>query len=94
MRQARKPDIMADAAYAVFSRPSREFTGQFLIDDNLLAASGVTEFDHYRVDPTQPLAKDFFVPDEIKPPPGVSFDAFDALTGVSSGYASQRLRRL
>ena len=74
MRQARKPDIMADAAYAVFSRPSREFTGQFLIDDNLLAASGVTEFDHYRVDPTQPLAKDFFVPDEIKPPPGVSFE--------------------
>ncbi len=74
MRQARKPDIMADAAYAVFSRPSREFTGQFLIDDNLLADNGVTEFDQYRVDPTQKLAKDFFVPDEIEPPPGVSFE--------------------
>jgi hypothetical protein len=45
MRQARKPEIMADAAYAVFSRPSRELTGRFLIDDNFLAENGVADFD-------------------------------------------------
>ncbi|MDE2285345.1 MAG: NAD(P)-dependent oxidoreductase [Hyphomicrobiales bacterium] len=71
MRAARKPEIMAEAAYAVFSRPSREFTGQFLIDDNFLAENGVTDFDQFRVDPTQSLAQDFFVPAEIAPPKGV-----------------------
>src|SRR5476649_418930 len=37
MRQARKPDIVADAAYAIFSAPARELTGRFLIDDTFLA---------------------------------------------------------
>jgi citronellol/citronellal dehydrogenase len=71
MRQARKPDIVADAAYAIFAKPAREFTGRFLIDDTFLAESGVTDFDRYRVDPAQQLARDFFVPDEIAPPPHV-----------------------
>jgi citronellol/citronellal dehydrogenase len=71
MRQARTPEIMADAAYAVFSSPSRELTGRFLIDDSFLAEHGVTDFDRYRVDPTQPLAQDFFLPDDIPPPPHV-----------------------
>jgi citronellol/citronellal dehydrogenase len=68
MRRGRKPEIVADAAYAVFSKPSREFTGNFLIDDNFLAANGVTDFERYRVDPTQELATDFFLPDDIPPP--------------------------
>jgi citronellol/citronellal dehydrogenase len=67
-RRGRKPEIVADAAYAVFARPAREFTGNFLIDDNFLAANGVTDFEHYRVDPTVELAPDFFVPDDIAPP--------------------------
>jgi len=67
IRMARKPDIVADAAYALFSKSSREFTGQFLIDDVFLAENGVKDFDQYRVDPTQPLAPDFFVPDDIPP---------------------------
>jgi citronellol/citronellal dehydrogenase len=71
MRQARKPEIMADAAYAVFTSPSRELTGRFFIDDNFLAERSVTDFDHYRVDATQPLAQDFFLPDDIQPPPHV-----------------------
>jgi len=71
LRQARTPEIMADAAYTVFSSPSRELTGRFLIDDNFLAEHGVTDFDRYRVDPTQPLAQDFFLPDDIPPPPHV-----------------------
>jgi citronellol/citronellal dehydrogenase len=68
---ARKPDIVADAAYAVFAKPARDFTGHFLIDDNFLAENGVTDFDRYRFDPAQPLAPDFFVPADIPPPPGV-----------------------
>jgi len=72
MRQSRKPEIMAEAAYAIFSRPARELTGRFLIDDNFLAESGETDFDKYRVDPSQSLAQDFFVPADIAPPKNVS----------------------
>ena len=71
MARARKPEIVADAAYAVFAKPAREFTGRFLIDDNFLAANGVTDFEYYRVDPAQQLVQDFFVPDDIAPPPRV-----------------------
>jgi citronellol/citronellal dehydrogenase len=71
MRQARKPDIMADAAYAVVSAPARELTGRFLIDDTFLVAQGVRDFERYRVDPSQPLARDFFLPDDISAPPHV-----------------------
>jgi len=72
MRRSRSPDILADAAYLIFARPARDFTGNFLIDDSFLAAAGVTDFAKYRVDPSQPLAPDFFVPDDSTPPPGVS----------------------
>ena len=41
---------MADAAYTAFNKPAREFTGNFLIDDNFLAENGVTDFEQYRVD--------------------------------------------
>jgi citronellol/citronellal dehydrogenase len=68
IRRARKPEIMADAAYAIFSKTARELTGRFLIDDNVLAQSGVDDLDRYRVDPTQPLAPDLFVPDDTPPP--------------------------
>ncbi|MGB6661277.1 MAG: SDR family oxidoreductase, partial [Xanthobacteraceae bacterium] len=68
MKRGRKPEIVADAAYAVFAKPARDFTGHFLIDDNFLAGNGVTDFERYRVDPAQPLAQDFFVPDDIPEP--------------------------
>jgi citronellol/citronellal dehydrogenase len=71
MRRSRKPDILADAAWLILQKPSRAFTGQFLIDDTFLAAEGVTDFEQYRVDPTVPLQPDFFVPDDIPPPRGV-----------------------
>ena len=83
MRQCRKPEIMADAAYAVFSRPSRELTGRFLIDDTFLAENGVDNFDQYRVDPTQQLAADFFVPDNIKPPPKASASRLGSVDDLS-----------
>ena len=71
MRRSRTPDILADAAHAIFEKPARTFTGNFLIDDTFLAAEGMTDFEHYRVDADAPLAPDFFVPDDIPPPPGV-----------------------
>jgi citronellol/citronellal dehydrogenase len=64
---------MADAAYLAMTQPARSFTGNFLIDDTFLhATGGVTDFDRYRVNKTAPLAPDFFVPADSKPPPGVT----------------------
>jgi citronellol/citronellal dehydrogenase len=71
IRRSRRPDILAEAAYRIFAKPAASFTGQFLIDDTFLAGEGVTDFEPYRVDPGEPLAPDFFVPDSIKAPPGV-----------------------
>lgn len=68
MLGSRTPDIMADAAYAIITKPSREFTGQFCIDDSVLAADGVTDFDRYRVDPSRDLNQDFFVPEDSVAP--------------------------
>src|SRR5712692_6946054 len=75
MRKSRTPGILADAAYRVFLKPARSFSGNFLIDDTFLAGEGVTDFERYRVDPSEPLAPDFFVPDDSKPPAGVSLAA-------------------
>lgn len=73
MQMARTPDIMADAAYAVFLKPAKTFTGNFLIDDSFLASEGVNDFEKYRAAPGEPLAGTFFVPDgDPAPPPGVS----------------------
>jgi citronellol/citronellal dehydrogenase len=71
LRRCRTVEIMADAAYAIFEKPSREFSGNFLIDDSFLYGEGERDFDKYKVDPTQPLMPDFFVPDSMPPPPGV-----------------------
>ncbi|MFC6047202.1 SDR family oxidoreductase, partial [Methylobacterium hispanicum] len=70
MRASRTPEIMADAAHALFLKDARAHTGQFLIDDTFLAGEGVTDFSKYRVTPGIPLAPDFFVPDASPPPPG------------------------
>jgi citronellol/citronellal dehydrogenase len=75
MRHCRKPEIMADAAYAIFNKPAREFSGNFLIDDSFLYGEGERDFDQYRVDPTTELMPDFFVPESSKPPPGVTLAA-------------------
>jgi citronellol/citronellal dehydrogenase len=72
MRMSRSPEIMADAAHLILTQDARSFTGRFCIDDTLLYQHGVRDFDKYRVDPTVELAPDFFVPDAIPPPPGVT----------------------
>ncbi len=71
MKQCRTVEIMADAAHAIFEKPARDFTGNFLIDDSFLYAEGERDFDKYRVDPTTRLMPDFFVPADSVPPPGV-----------------------
>ncbi|MCC0805346.1 NAD(P)-dependent oxidoreductase [Methylobacterium sp. W2] len=70
IQASRTPEIIADAAHALFLKPSRDITGRFLIDDSFLAEQGVTDFTQYRVTPGIPLAPDFFVPDANTPPSG------------------------
>ncbi|MBU8977739.1 MULTISPECIES: NAD(P)-dependent oxidoreductase [unclassified Lysobacter] len=58
----RTPDIVADAAQIVLSRPARDYFGHFLIDDDVLFAAGVTDFNQYAVDPTaERLLPDLFL---------------------------------
>ena len=71
MAMSRTPEILADAAYRIFLKDARKFTGNFLIDDSFLASEGVRDFERYRMDPSQQLAPTFFVPDAPSPPPGV-----------------------
>jgi citronellol/citronellal dehydrogenase len=59
--RSRSPAIMADAAHAVLTRPSRDCTGNFFVDEDVLRAEGVTDFDHYAVKPGMDLMPDFFV---------------------------------
>jgi citronellol/citronellal dehydrogenase len=57
----RTPQIMADAAHAVLTRAAAGFSGQFLIDDAVLADAGITDLAGYAVDPAQPLLPDLFL---------------------------------
>ncbi|MEM7439921.1 MAG: NAD(P)-dependent oxidoreductase [Pseudomonadota bacterium] len=64
-KMCRLPSIMADAAHAVLTQPSRDCTGNFFIDETVLRDAGVTDFDQYAVDPGGSLFRDFFVPDDV-----------------------------
>ena len=57
----RTPDIVADAAHAILCRESRACTGNFFIDDEVLAEVGVTDLERYKVAPEGVLFTDFFV---------------------------------
>jgi citronellol/citronellal dehydrogenase len=48
MARARRPEIVADAAHAILTRPARECTGNFFLDDDVLREEGVTDFSPYR----------------------------------------------
>jgi citronellol/citronellal dehydrogenase len=62
MARARRPEIVADAAHAILTRDSRAFTGQFCIDEEVLASVGVTDFSRYSDASEGELIKDLFVP--------------------------------
>ena len=57
----RRPEILADASYAVLTRDARATTGRFFIDEDVLADAGVTELDRYAVKPGAPLLTDLFL---------------------------------
>ena len=57
----RTPEILADAAHAVLTRDAAGFSGQFLLDDEVLAAAGITDLSGYAVDPSRPLLPDLFL---------------------------------
>ncbi len=62
MSRARTPEIYADSAYEILIKPAREYTGQSLIDDEVLAAAGVTDLEPYRAGPGDgELIGDLFV---------------------------------
>ncbi len=63
MRSSRKPEIMADAAHAILVRNSRECTGNFFVDDDVLRSIGITCLDDYAMMPGTKLMPDFFVPE-------------------------------
>jgi citronellol/citronellal dehydrogenase len=61
VKRSRRPSIMADAAYLVLTRNSRECSGNFFVDEEVLRAAGMTEFDKYSLTPGSDLIPDFFV---------------------------------
>jgi citronellol/citronellal dehydrogenase len=58
---SRTPDIMADAAWEILTKPSRTTTGNFFVDEDVLRAAGVSNFDKYQLDPGAELWPDFFL---------------------------------
>ena len=60
-KHSRKPEIVADAAYMILTQPSRECTGNFFIDDEVLIEHGITDLSGYSVVPGEKLMPDFFL---------------------------------
>ncbi len=61
IRCSRKPEIMADAAHVILTRSSRECTGNFFIDDEVLHSAGVTDLERYAMSPGAALKMDIFI---------------------------------
>ena len=61
IKHSRKPEIVADAAYLILTKPSRECTGNFYIDEEILNEHGITDLDKYAVDSSVDLYNDFFL---------------------------------
>jgi len=61
MARARSPEIVADAAHAILTRPSREFTGNFALDEDVLRDAGVTDLSGYSAVPADQLLPDLFL---------------------------------
>ena len=68
MNISRTPEIMADAAYEIFTKDSSTFTGNFCIDDLILYDAGIRDFSKYADVPFAELALDFFLPDDTPLP--------------------------
>jgi citronellol/citronellal dehydrogenase len=64
MARSRRPEIVADAAHAILTRPARETTGNFFIDDEVLAEAGISDFGSYAYTADADLLIDLFVEDD------------------------------
>ena len=71
MKNCRKPEILAETAYRVLTKPAKDFTGNFIIDDTFLWEEGERDLEQYSYEPGIELLPDFFVPDDVPAPPGV-----------------------
>jgi citronellol/citronellal dehydrogenase len=61
IRHCRKPEIMADASHAILVRDSKQCTGNFFVDDQVLQSAGVSDLSQYAIDPETELMPDFFL---------------------------------
>lgn len=64
VRRCRRPEILADAAHIILCRDSRQCSGNFFVDEEVLAGAGITDLSPYRADPATPEAEllpDFFL---------------------------------
>jgi citronellol/citronellal dehydrogenase len=61
VEHCRKPEIVADAAHVILSRPARDYTGHFAIDEDILRETGMGDFTNYAVQPGMPLLPDLFL---------------------------------
>jgi len=60
-KMSRTPDILADAAYFILTKPSADCTGNCFIDEDVMAKEGITDLSHYSVVPGANLYRDLFV---------------------------------
>lgn len=61
VKHSRKPEIVADAAFCILQKPSEQYTGNFLIDEDVLRQDGVRDFDVYSISPGSNLMPDLFL---------------------------------
>ncbi|XP_071811365.1 hydroxysteroid dehydrogenase-like protein 2 isoform X1 [Apostichopus japonicus] len=67
-KSCRTADICSDSAYAIITKNSRSFTGNFCVDEDILRKEGVTDFTKYACEPGHPLQPDFFLDVEPNDP--------------------------
>ena len=75
MKKSRDPQIMDDAAHIFLNKDKDKFSGNFVLDDSLLAEHGETDFSKYADYPFAELIPDFFVPEDAYPVPQVVKDS-------------------
>jgi citronellol/citronellal dehydrogenase len=61
MKASRRPEILADAAYYILKRDAKTCSGNFFVDDELLASEGITDLSSYAIDPSETPMPDFFI---------------------------------
>lgn len=96
-KHSRKPEIIADAAYAILTKDSRKVTGNFFIDDEVLVSEGITDLKQYACFPENAdnLMPDFFLdsnPKDIAKAFGSDGALKDLKKGMSMSTSSSKCR--